>query len=268
MATKPEILENDDVATDAEVASEDGDKTVSEGLLSMFGDELSEEFKEKVTTLFEAAMNDRVASEVQRLQEEKDAEIEALKAELTEQVDTYMTYVVEQWMKENQVAIDNQIRADISENFISGLKNLFVENYIEVPADKIDLVDDMADHVVELEDKLNVAIAENIEMKQMINEAQMEAVFDEVSEGLADTQAEKLKVLIEGISFEDADSYRKKVDIVKENYFSDKKKTGTDILEDEQAAIDPDSDSGKDVLKSTDPIVNRYAEAISKTLKK
>lgn len=268
MATKPEILENDDVKKDAEIASDDGDKTVSEGLLSMFGDELSEEFKEKVTTLFEASLNDRLLAEKTRLQEEKDSEIEALKAELTEQVDTYMTYVVEQWMKENQVAIDNQLRADISENFIAGLKNLFVENYIEVPADKVDLVDDMASHVVELEDKLNEAIAQNIEMKKMINEAQMEAVFDEVSEGLADTQAEKLKVLIEGIAFEDADSYRKKVEIVKENYFSDKKQSGTNIVEDEQPAIDPESDSGKAVLKSTDPIVNKYAEAISKTLKK
>jgi hypothetical protein len=268
MATKPEILENDDVENDAENASEGGDKTVSEGLLSMFGDELSEEFKEKVTTLFEAAMNDRVASEVQRLQEEKDAEIEQLKAELTEQVDTYMTYVVEQWMKENEVAIDNQLRADISENFINGLRNLFVENYIEVPDDKIDLVDDMADHVVELEDKLNEAIAENIEMKQMINEAQMEAVFDDVAEGLADTQAEKLKVLIEGIAFDDVDSYRKKVEIIKENYFSGKKTTGTNIVEDEQAAIDPDSESGKTVLKSNDPVVNKYVEAISKSIKK
>jgi len=268
MATKPEILENDDVENDAENASEDGDKTVSEGLLSMFGDELSEEFKEKVTTLFEAAMNDRVASEVQRLQEEKDAEIEQLKAELTEQVDTYMTYVVEQWMKENEVAIDNQLRADISENFINGLRNLFVENYIEVPDDKIDLVDDMADHVVELEDKLNEAIAENIEMKQMINEAQMEAVFDDIAEGLADTQAEKLKVLIEGIAFDDVDSYRKKVEIIKENYFSGKKTTGTNIVEDEQAAIDPDSESGRTVLKSNDPVVNKYVEAISKSIKK
>jgi hypothetical protein len=268
MATKPDILENDDVKQDAETAPQDGDNTVSEGLLTLFGDDLSEEFKEKVTTLFEAAMNDRVASEKARLQEEKEAEIEALKAELTEQVDTYMTYVVEQWMKENQVAIDNQLRSDISENFISGLKNLFVENYIEVPEDKIDLVDDMASHVVELEDKLNEAIAENIEMKQMINEAQMEAVFDEVSEGLADTQAEKLKVLVEGIVFEDVDSYRKKVEIIKENYFADKKKTGTDIVEDEQAAIDPDSETGKTVLKSTDPVVNKYVEAISKSIKK
>jgi hypothetical protein len=268
MAQKPEILENDDVKKDAEIASEGDDKTVNEGLLSIFGDDITEEFKEKVSTLFEAAMNDRLTAEKTRLQEEKDSEIAALKAELTEQVDTYMTYVVEQWMKDNQVAIDNQLRADISENFISGLKTLFAENYIEVPEDKINLVDDMASHVVELEDKLNEAIAENIEMKKMINEAQMEAVFDEVSEGLADTQAEKLKVLIEGIAFDDVDSYRKKVEIVKENYFSDKKQTGTNLVEDEQAGIDPESESGKTALKSTDPVVNRYVEAISKTLKK
>jgi hypothetical protein len=268
MAKKPEILENDDVKKDAEVGAQDEVKTVSEDITSLFGEDLSEEFKDKAKTLFEAALNDRIAAEKQRIEEEKAAEIEALKAELTEQVDTYMSYVVEQWMKENQVAIENSLRNEITENFISGLKTLFTENYVEVPEDKADLIDDMAGHVVELEDKLNEAIAENIEMKKMINEAQMEAILDEISEGLADTQVEKLKVLVEGIAFEDATSYRKKVEIVKENYFSDNKKTGTDLVEDEQAAIDPESDSGKAVLKSNDPNVNRYAEMISKSVKK
>ncbi len=260
MAQKPEILENDDSKKDAVAVNED--------ITSIFGEDLTEEFKEKAKTLFEAALNDRVASEVARLEEEKQAEVEALKSELTEQVDTYMNYVVEQWMKENEVAIESSLRNDIAENFISGLKNLFVENYVEVPEDKADLIDDMAEHVVELEDALNEAIAENIEMKKMINEAQMEAIVDEISEGLADTQAEKLKVLIEGIAFEDADSYRKKVEIVKESYFSDKKKAGTSLVAEEQDAIDPDTEDGKAVLKSTDPLVNRYVEAISKSLKK
>lgn len=266
MAQKPEILENDDAKNDEIV--QDEVKTVNEDITALFGDDLTEEFKEKATTLFEAALNDRVAAEVQRLEEEKQAEIEALKDELTEQVDTYMSYVVEQWMKENEVAIENSLRSEIVENFISGLKTLFVENYVDVPEDKADLINDMAEHVEELEASLNEAISENIEMKKMINEAQMEAIFDDVCEGLADTQAEKLKVLVEGIAFEDADSYRRKVEIVKENYFSDKKKTGTSLVAEEQDAIDPDTESGKAALKSNDPVVNRYVEAISKSLKK
>lgn len=266
MAQKPEILENDDVKNEEIV--QDEVKTVNEDIAALFGDDLTEEFKEKASTLFEAALNDRVAAEVQRLEEEKQAEIEALKDELTEQVDTYMSYVVEQWMKENEVAIENSLRSEIVENFISGLKTLFVENYVDVPEDKADLINDMAEHVEELEASLNEAISENIEMKKMINEAQMEAIFDDVCEGLADTQAEKLKVLVEGIAFEDADSYRRKVEIVKENYFSDKKKTGTSLVAEEQDAIDPDTEAGKVALKSNDPVVNRYVEAISKSLKK
>ena len=270
MAKKPEILENEDVKKDASIAEDvtPTENTIKEDLAGLFGEDLTEEFKEKVTTLFEAALADRVSTEATRLEEEKVAEIEEIKAELTEQVDTYMTYVVEQWMKENEVAIENSLKNEITESFISGLKDLFVESYIEVPSDKTDIVEELAGQVESLEEDLNAAIAENVEMKKMINEAQMEAILDEVCEGLADTQTEKLKVLAEGISFEDADNYRKKLEIVKESYFADNKKTGTALVAEEQLAVDPDSDDGKAVLKSNDPNVNRYVDAISKSLKK
>jgi hypothetical protein len=269
MAKKPEILENDDVKHDVSIEESTEVKgAIKEDLANLFGEELTEEFKEKVTTLFEAALADKVSIEAKRLEEEKAAEIEELKAELTEQVDTYMTYVVEQWMKENEVAIESSLKNDITEGFISGLKNLFVESYIEVPADKTDVVEELAGQVESLEADLNEAIAENVEMRKMINEAQMEAILDDVCEGLADTQTEKLKVLAEGISFEDADNYRKKLEIVKESYFADTKKTGTALVAEEQLAVDPDSEDGKAVLKSNDPNVNRYVDAISKSLKK
>lgn len=266
MANKPtEIVEND--LEEVKVVAEATDTSIKEDISSLFGEDLTEEFKEKVSTLFEAAIADRLNEEKQRLEEESQAALETHKAELTEQVDTYMNYVVEQWMKDNEVAISSSLRNEVVEGFITGMKDLFVEHYIDVPEDKIDVLEDMAESVETLEAQLNEAIAENVEMKKMINEAQAAATFDEVCEGLADTQAEKLSVLAEGIVFEDVDSYRKKLEIIKESYFADTKKTSTIMSEDIIQDLDSDDD-GKSYMKSNDPNVNRYVQAISNSIKK
>jgi hypothetical protein len=240
------------------------------------GEDLSEEFKQKAATIFEAAVVNKVKSEIAKIQEQYDAAFEQaiaekeeeIKASLAEDVEKYLDYVVEQWMEQNTVAIESSIRTEISENFIQRMKTLFAESYIEIPDEKADAFAEMADKVAELEESLNEAIADNVEMKRLIDEAQKEAILDEVCEGLADTQVEKLKVLAEGVAFEDAEAYRKKVEIIKESYFADKKKSGTAIVEDEQAAIDPQSEEGSTVVKSSDPVVNRYVDAISKQIKK
>lgn len=250
-----------------------------EDIDDMFGDDLTEEFREKAETIFEAAVNTRINLEVARLEEEFEARAEELEEEfnekleettaemfeeLSDKLDQYLDYVVEQWMEENQLAIENSLRADIAEDFIKGLHNLFAEHYITVPDEKIDLVAEMKAELEEVKSKLNEALDEKIELQAVINEATIEATIDEVSEGLAVTQVEKLRTLAEGIEFTDADTYKKKLEIIKENYFTGKKiaPKSTGLITEE---IDGTDDS---ITESTVPAhMQKYVQAISKTLK-
>lgn len=250
-----------------------------EDIDDMFGDDLTEEFREKAETIFEAAVNTRINLEVARLEEEFEAKAEELEEqfnekleettaemfeELSGKLDQYLDYVVEQWMEENQLAIENSLRADIAEDFIKGLHNLFAEHYITVPDEKIDLVAEMKAELEEVKSKLNEALDEKIELQAVINEATIEATIDEVSEGLAVTQVEKLRTLAEGIEFTDAETYRKKLEIIKENYFTGKKiaPKSTGLITEE---IDGTDDS---IVESTVPAhMQKYVQAISKTLK-
>jgi len=242
------------------------------------GEELSEEFREKAETVFEAAVNTRMNLETARLEEEfaaKEAELEeafevALEEEttkifegITSKLDQYLDYVVEQWMEENQVAIENGLRTEIAENFMQGLHNLFAEHYITVPDEKIDIVAEMKAELDEVKAKLNEAVDVNIELQAVINEATIEATLEDVSEGLAETQVERLRTLAEGIEFTDADTYRKKLEIVKENYFTAKKpSTSTGLITEE---IDG-SEDGDDTPRLP-ASMQMYAKAISKSVK-
>ena len=253
--------------------------SVKEDIDEMFGaDDLSEEFREKAEVVFEAALNTRVTLEVARLEEEfaaKEAELEeafevALEEEttkvvenITSKLDQYLDYVVEQWMEENQVAIENGLRMDIAENFIQGLHNLFAEHYITVPDEKIDLVAEMKAELEEVKAKLNEAVDQKLELQAVINEATKEATLEEISEGLAETQVEKLRTLAEGIEYTDAEAYRKKLEIVKETYFTAKKPTASTGLITEE--IDGTDET---VSEATLPAnMQMYAKAISKSVK-
>lgn len=235
-------------------------------------DELSEEFREKAETIFEAAVNTRINLEIARLEEQYEERFETELQETSEKIfedisgklDQYLDYVVEQWMAENQIAIESSLRTEIAENFITGLQNLFSEHYITVPDEKIDLVAEMKAELDEVKAKLNETLDEKIELEAIINEATAISILDDVSEGLAETQVEKLRTLSEGIEYSDAEVYRKKLEIIKENYFSTKSKsTPTGLITESIDGSDEETISEVPVPAQ----MKQYMSAISKSIK-
>ena len=187
------------------------------------GEDLSEEFKKKASTIFEAAVKSKIRPEVERIEEEKSQEIaqemETFKTELAEKVDGYLDYVVQEWMKENELAIERGLKGEIAEDFITGLKSLFEEHYIDVPDEKYDILESQAQKIEELEGKLNDTIGKLTEKKQSEDSLVRESIIKEVSSDLAETQTEKFASLVEDVEFTDKDSFTEKLNTLKENYF-------------------------------------------------
>ena len=187
------------------------------------GEDLSEEFKKKASTIFEAAVKSKIRPEVERIEEEKSQEIaqemETFKTELAEKVDGYLDYVVGEWMKENELAIERGLKGEIAEDFITGLKALFEEHYIDVPDEKYDILESQAQKIEELEGKLNDTIGKLTEKKQSEDSLVRESIIKEVSSDLAETQTEKFASLVEDVEFTDKDSFTEKLNTLKENYF-------------------------------------------------
>ena len=204
---------------------------------------LSDEFKQKAETIFETAINSKLAEEIDRLEEkyneEITAEVENTKADLVEKVDNYLNYVVENWMKENELAIQTGLRTEIAEDFMNKLKDVFEESYITVPEGKTDLVDELADTVDDLENRLNDTTKDAIEMAEELEGYKRDAIIREASKDLAETQVEKLKGLVEKIDFEDEETFSQKVATVKESYFTNTKitTTGEEVADDDEAPI-------------------------------
>jgi len=251
--------------------------SMKEEIDGLFGDDLSEEFKDKASIIFEAAVASRIAEERTALEEEfaaKQAELEEsfevakaeLSEELSEQVSDYLDYVVEQWMEANEVAIESSLNTIIAEEFIEKLKGLFEESYITVPKEKIDLVAEMAERVEELEATLNGAIEENIELSKLVEASAQKDVFDQVAEGLAMTQVEKLRTLAEGVEFDTIDTYRTKLEIVKEQYFGEKKAVAAKLIE-ETEIVELDESVVTPAKTVAGPVAN-YVSAIARTVKK
>jgi small-conductance mechanosensitive channel len=226
------------------------------------GEELSEEFKDKAATIFEAAVKSKLRSEVERIEEAKTQEIaeeiNRVRDELTEKVDAYMNYVVEEWMKENEIAIERGLKGEIAEDFISGLKSLFEEHYIDVPDEKYDILGSQSDKIDELEAKLNEQIEKTAELKKSHDVLVRESVFAEVASDLADTEVEKFKSLAEEVEFTDEDSFKVKLDQLKESYFP----KATTIAE----SVDSESD-GSEAFDTTGAMA-AYMAAISKNVKR
>lgn len=200
---------------------------------------LSDGFKDKAATIFEAAVKSKLSEEIARIEEsyagELAEEIASTKSDLVEKIDSYLNYVVENWMSENQIAIQSGLRSEIAENFMNGLKDLFVESYVEVPESKVDLVDDLAEQVEELETALNSQTAKNIEMTEELELFQRYEVIREHAHGLAETEVEKLASLAEDLDFVDEETFSAKVKTIKESYFTKEVKTaevGDDLVED------------------------------------
>jgi hypothetical protein len=244
--------------------------SVKEDVEEMFaGQDLSEEFKDRASTLFEAAVSARLTVEMARLEEEFEeklaTEVVSIEEQLAAKLDSYLDYVVETWLKDNEVAIESTLRNEIMEEFIGSLKNVFEEHYIDVPAEKTDVLESLAARVQELEEKLDEAINENTELKSSVVDHEMNDVFESLCSDLALTQVEKFRALSEGIEFDgDLDTYEKKLSIIKENYFKSTEKAPTQTVVTEELE---ESDATTDVVY-TDPRVKSYVQAISRTIKR
>jgi hypothetical protein len=253
--------------------------SMKEDLDALFhGENLSEDFMNKAAVIFEAAVNAK-AQEIEEQIQEQYAEIleqvsEQLKEEMTEKVDDYLNYVVEEWVKENELAIESGLRSELTEDFIAGLRNLFVEHYIDIPEEKVSVVEEMTAHVVELENKLNEQIAATIEINKNLNEyKKMEAIYD-ICEGLTATQIEKLKSLSEGIEFTSIEDFVDGLKTLRENYFpaavSSKSNNvrldeETDVVEQAQSLAEQKQKENK---TGADPIMDAYVKSISRTVLK
>ena len=225
---------------------------------------LSDEFKEKTAVIFEAAVKSKLSEEIDRLEtqykEELEEEVSSTKSELVEKVDSYLNYVVENWIKENEIAIENGLRTEIAEGFMDKLKDLFTESYIQVPESKVDLVDELAEQVEELETKLNETTQKVIDQSGEIEEMTKDRIINESASDLADTQVEKLKSLVNDLDFEDAEKYAEKVNTIKEAHFS--QETGSS---EESPVIEED---GHDEVMETSPNMDKYITALKKTAPK
>jgi hypothetical protein len=222
------------------------------------GEELSEEFKTKAATIFESAVKSKVRSELEKIQEENDKVIEEMAestiSDMTEKVDDYLNYVVEQWMEENQLAIERGLKGEIAEDFISGLKNLFEDHYIDVPDEKYDILEANLTRIEELEEKLNKQMDENIQLKKAKGELVKESLVADVANGMTDTETEKFQSLVEDVEFSDEESYTEKLQTIRESYF------GTQEVLTEEGTETTSTEPTVEVSKS----MEKYLKAIGR----
>ena len=230
------------------------------------GENLSEEFVSKATTIFEAAVIARAEEVIEEAQElmmqQFEEAVEEVKEDLATKIDDYLNYMVEEWIKENEVAINKGLRAEIVEDFITGLKGLFEEHYIDIPEDKVNVVEELTDKVTDLEDALNEQIATAIELKKELNEHKKTEAIYTACEGLTQTQVEKMKSLAEGVEFSTEEEFGTKLSTLKESYFK------SDVKVADQSALDDEVQIEEEEKKSTsgDPMMEQYVKSISKTL--
>jgi hypothetical protein len=228
------------------------------------GEDLSEDFKAKASTIFEAAVKSKTREEIARLYQatvdEFDAKLEEAKDEMTDKIDTYLNYVVEEWTKENELAIERGLKGEIAEDFISGLKQLFEDHYIDIPDEKYDVLGAQSDKIADLEEKVNEVLEQNIALKEKNGSLVREHVVVEVSEDLTDTEVEKFKSLVEDVDFVDEDAFRAKLDTIKENYFP---KVREEVIT-EQVIDNEVSDSAAQDISVSDSMA-KYMTAITKT---
>jgi hypothetical protein len=222
---------------------------------------LSEEFKKKTSVIFEAAVKSKLSEEVTRLEEnyavELAEEVETIKTDLVGKVDSYLNYVVETWMEDNKIAIQNGLRTEVAESFMNNMRDLFVESYIEVPETKVDLVDELAGQVEELEERLNNTTGDAISLAEELETYKRNTIIAEASRDLADTQAEKLKGLLESVDFENEESFVAKVNTVKESYFS------KEIPEQLEESVEETTEEEVEVSS----VMENYLHALRKTTK-
>jgi hypothetical protein len=234
----------------------------------MEGENLSEDFVRKATVIFEAAVVSRLETIVEQVEQDLvqqfEEAVDQIKEELASKVDDYLNYVVEEWMEENELAVESGLKNEIAEEFIEGLRNLFVEHYIDIPEDRVDVVEEMAGRIDELEEELNEQISRGIEMRKEINEQKkFEAIYT-ACEGLSQTQVEKLKSLAEGVEFTTEGEFANKLETLKESYFKSSVVVADNSALDDEVLIEEERVS----TGVKDPLMEQYVSVISKSVKK
>jgi hypothetical protein len=233
---------------------------------------LTEDFKDKATVIFEAAFTSKLREATEKLESEYEVklteETESIRTDLAEKVNSYLDYVVTEWVKENEVAIDAGLRSELTEDFMAALKTVFTENYIEVPESKVDLFEEVENKALELESQLQESTSVVSELKEQVEKLSREKILSEASENLATTQSVKLASLVEDVEFVDVDTFAKKVHTIKESYFSNKSEE-KELNEENDEIIETKEivEGGEDPLASLSPQMKKYHDSLSRLLK-
>ena len=270
--TTDEVVSEEETTEEEVVAEEEQteEEVVTETIVNvdediealLKGEELSEEFQEKAKTIFEAAIRSKIAEVKSELQEQYEAtiveEVATVKAELTERLDAYLEYVADEWMSENQLAVEAGLKTEMTESFLTGMKTLFEEHYVTIPEEKYNVLDSMVDKLDEMEGKLNEQINKNIALTKRLSESTSDVIFADVTEGLAVTQKDKLAKLAENVEFDSEDTYREKLVTLRESYFPT---NGTTVQRNETETLTEGTETGHQ-----EPAVTGLMESYLKTL--
>ena len=263
--TEEDVAEDasDDVVAEEVKVEEESTLDVAADVAALVnGEDLSEEFKAKAATIFEAAIVARVKQEIATLEEEFEAKLEEVAAKnqegLVEKVDGYLNYVVETWIAQNEIALERGMKSEILENFVSGLKGLFEESYIDIPEEKFDVLGQMESEITELQSKLDEQLAANVEMNKIIAEQARVDIIKDACNGLTDTEVEKFTGLAEELAFEDASTFAAKVQTIRENYFTNK--AGKALVE---SVVTDEPVETLTEEKVIDPSMKRYMNALN-----
>ena len=246
------------------------DIDVSEDIAAAFsGSDLSEEFKAQATQIFETAVvssvNMKLAEIAEQAEEEYAEEMKSIEEGLTTKIDEYLDYVVEQWMEENRLAVESGLRSEVTENFLSGLRNLFAENWIDIPEEKVEVVEELAGEVEHLTASLDEEMQKNIELKKQVEKFEREIAFVEVSEGLTEMQIAKFESLAEAVDYEDAESYKENLETIRMSFFENRSE---EVMESRTTLDEEFIETNETSEKKLDPSMQVYSAAISRSVKK
>ena len=286
VAEEPAVTEEEEVVAEEPVASEESEVVaeeeeteeevvtettvnVEEDIQALLeGEELSEEFQEKAKTIFEAAIRSKIAEVKSELQEQYEAtiveEVATVKSELTERIDAYLEYVADEWMSENQLAVEAGLKTEMTESFLTGMKGLFEEHYVTIPEEKYDVLNTMVDKLDEMEGKLNEQINKNIALTKRLSESTSDVIFADVTEGLAVTQKDKLAKLAENVEFDSEDAYREKLVTLRESYFPT---NGSSVQRNETETLTEGTETGHQEPAVTG-MMESYLQTLSRSVPK
>ena len=277
--TTEDVVSEEETTTDEVVAEEETteEEVVAEDKIDVeedinaliAGEELSEEFQEKARTIFETAIKSKVAEITEGIKSEYESnlveEVKTIKEELTDRVDSYLEYVADEWVSENQLAVEHGLKTEMTESFLEGMKKLFEDHYVTIPEEKYDVIENMVDKLDEMESKLNEQIEKNVALNKRLAESTADVIFAEVTEGLAQTQRDKLATLAENVGFESENGYREKLETLKESYFPSK---GTPNTQSKSENLTEESEATDYSSKAVSNTMERYLQTMTRVAKK